>query len=108
MIIVCQRLLKNTKINAIALFPFILIRNKSGKKDRILINHEKIHLRQQIEMLILPFYVWYIAEYLVHRFRLKDGYKAYRAISFEKEAYRNEHDASYVKARKFWQFIDYL
>lgn len=55
MIIVCQRLLKNTKISGITLFPFILLRKKELRRNQILINHEKIHLRQQLELLIIPF-----------------------------------------------------
>lgn len=108
MIIVCQRLLKNTKINAITLFPFILLKNQKGRGDRVLMNHEKIHFRQQLEMIVVPFYIWYVIEYWVHWFRLKDAYKAYRAISFEKEAYAQEFNFSYLKQRKFWQFIQYL
>jgi hypothetical protein len=53
MIIVCQKPLKKLKINGIALFPFIFIRKPEDKENNILINHEKIHLRQQLEMLII-------------------------------------------------------
>lgn len=108
MIIVCQRLLKDTKINAIALFPFILLRNKAEKENGVLINHEKIHLKQQLELLVVFFYFWYVIEYCVHYFRLKDGDKAYRSISFEREAYAYEHDFDYIKRRKLWSFCHYL
>ncbi|KQR92601.1 hypothetical protein ASG01_11900 [Chryseobacterium sp. Leaf180] len=108
MIIVCQKLLKNTKINGITLFPFILIKNTEDKHNSILINHEKIHLRQQLELLIIFFYLMYIAEYYYHLFRLKNAQKAYMAISFEREAYDNERSLNYLKNRSVWAFSKYF
>ncbi|MGI9650595.1 hypothetical protein [Chryseobacterium sp. RLHN22] len=104
MIIVCQRLLKNTKINGITLFPFIFIKNPEDKKNRVLINHEKIHIRQQLELLIIFFYILYVVEYYYHFFRLKNAYQAYKSISFEREAYAMERDLNYLQKRKFWGF----
>ncbi|MFY1047684.1 hypothetical protein [Chryseobacterium sp. GP-SGM7] len=108
MIIVCQKLLKNTKINGITLFPFIFIKNPEDKKNRVLINHEKIHIRQQLELLVIFFYILYIAEYYYHFFKLKNPYQAYKSISFEREAYAMEHDLSYLRKRKFWGFIKFM
>lgn len=108
MIIVCQKLLKNTKINGITLYPFIFIKKPEDKKNRVLINHEKIHLKQQLELLIVFFYIAYVAEYYYHLFKLKNGHQAYRAISFEREAYAMEYDLNYLKKRKFWGFWKYL
>jgi hypothetical protein len=107
MIIVCQSLLKNTKINGITLFPFIFIKKKEFLKDQILIHHEKIHLRQQIELLVIFFYLWYIVEYLYWYYRLKDGYLAYKHISFEREAYAKEQDTNYLRNRKLFAFWIY-
>lgn len=39
----------------ITLFPFIVLRQSRMKDDPVLINHEKIHLRQQLELLVIPF-----------------------------------------------------
>ncbi|MBW7676506.1 hypothetical protein [Chryseobacterium chendengshani] len=108
MIIVCQKFLKNTKINGITLYPFIFIKNAEDKRNRVLINHEKIHLRQQLELLIIFFYIAYVLEYYYHLLQLKDGHRAYLAISFEREAYANEHDLDYLKKRKFWSSWKYL
>ncbi|SDJ29714.1 hypothetical protein [Chryseobacterium jejuense] len=108
MIIVCQKPLKKLKINGIALFPFIFIRKSEDKENYTLINHEKIHLRQQLEMLIIFFYIFYVIEYYYWFFKLKDGYQAYRRISFEREAYANEHNLNYLKKRRFWNFRKYL
>ena|SRR5690606_9774119 len=93
---------------AIALYPFIFIKNKIDSEDLTFINHEKIHLRQQIEFLILPFYIWYGIEYLIRRMQYKSKIIAYRNISFEREAYQNEADLNYLKKRSFWRFLKYM
>lgn len=80
-----------------ALFPFILIKSADYKKDKILLNHEKIHLRQQLELLILPFYVLYLSNYLLNRLKYKDHHQAYKNIIFEKEAFNNETNLDYLK-----------
>ncbi len=108
MIIVCQKPLEKLKINGIALFPFIFIRKPEDKENKILVNHEKIHLKQQLEMLIIFFYIFYLIEYYYWVFKLKDPYSAYRRISFEREAYTNESDLNYLKKREFWAFRKYL
>lgn len=108
MIIVCHSLLKNTKINGIALFPFILLKNAADKNNQFLINHEKIHLRQQIELLIIFFYAWYLLEYYFWLIKFRDPFLAYRRISFEREAYANEQDINYLKSKKLWSFFKYL
>jgi hypothetical protein len=53
MILLFSTLFTSPKFNAIALYPFVILRHKSLAKNRVLINHEKIHLRQQIELLII-------------------------------------------------------
>lgn len=107
MILVSTFFLGKTRINALALFPFILVKEKSMRADRVLINHEKIHLRQQLEMLVVFFYLWYVAEYYYLLFKLKNPYMAYRNISFEREAYANEGRADYLQQRKLWSFLNY-
>lgn len=97
---------KLPKISGITLFPFIILRDKFP--SAVLINHEKIHIRQQLEMLILPFYVWYIVEWLLHYLQVKNFWLAYQMISFERESYEMESNLSYLKNRKFWAFLSYL
>ena len=108
MIIVCQSLLKNTKILGITLFPFILLKRKEDLHNEILLNHEKIHLRQQAELLVIFFYVWYVFEYYYFYFKLKDHFLAYKSISFEREAYAMEDDLNYLNTRKLWSFWKYI
>lgn len=92
---------------AMALFPFVIIKNESIKNNKIIINHEKIHLKQQIELLIIFFYLWYILEYFFHFIKFKNRRKAYEQISFEREAYANEQNLNYLNNRKLWNFISY-
>ena len=92
---------------AITIFPFIII-NKKYKEDVILINHEKIHIKQQLEMLWLPFFIWYFVEFLVRFVQYKSWHKAYLNISFERESIVNECNLEYLKSRKWFAFIKYL
>ncbi|GAB4046381.1 hypothetical protein GCM10028810_25050 [Spirosoma litoris] len=89
-----------------ALFPFILV--KRPNPGPTLLNHERIHLRQQAELGILPFYIWYGLEYLIRRLHYHDHYSAYRNISFEREAFSNDQDLGYLKTRSFWGFWRYI
>ncbi|MCO5248056.1 MAG: hypothetical protein M9887_03790 [Chitinophagales bacterium] len=93
---------------SITIFPFIFIRNEQLRANTILINHEKIHIRQQIEMLILLFYLWYVIEFLMKWIIYKSSFTAYQNISFEKEAYQNERNFNYIHTKKFWSFLKYL
>lgn len=108
MIIVCQTLLKKTNFSGITLFPFILLKHKELKNNKILLNHEKIHLRQQLELAIIFFYLWYITEFIYWYTQYGKWYIAYRKISFEREAYAQESRLDYLQHRKFWNFWKYL
>lgn len=94
--------LRNKQVTAMALWPFVIFRNQNCRNDKFILNHELIHHRQQIELLIIPFYIWYFIEYWTAMFRC--GFKhhtAYMSISFEKEAYAHERDLTYLKKRKW-------
>ena len=73
---------------AMAMWPFIFARKKLSEID---INHEQIHLAQQLELLIIPFYIIYLIEWI---------FKGYRNISFEKEAYTHQEDMNYLEWRR--------
>jgi len=83
----------------LSLWPFIFLKNDSLKEDIILINHERIHLVQQKELLIVAFYVFYILEWMLRSLYYFNTYKAYQNLSFEREAYQNEKDLDYIKNR---------
>ena len=107
---------------AINLFGVLFVKN-NAKIDGVTLNHESIHSRQFVELMVLfavatvfirwwlpvfapfAFYVWYIVEWLIRL--LKKG-NAYRNISFEREAYANQRDFSYLKGRGWFNFLKYL
>ncbi|MPR33090.1 hypothetical protein [Salmonirosea aquatica] len=93
-------------VEGMALFPLVLV--KSDRPGWILLNHERIHLRQQLEMGFILFYVWYLTEYLIHLLHYRNHYRAYRAISFEREAFRHETSADYLRLRPNWAFLQYI
>ncbi len=94
--------------SGLAIYPFIFLKNKALSKNDILINHEKIHLKQQKELLIIFFFIWYFIEFIFHLIRFGNWNKAYHSISFEKEAYHNEGNPNYLLDRKFWAFLKYF
>jgi len=98
------------KVQAMALWPVILAKRslKSTGLSQRLLRHEKIHHRQQIELLWIPFYLWYVLEWLYKWALYKDKNKAYQAISFEREAYEKDWDEGYLGRRRAWSFIRYL
>ena len=91
-----------------AFYPFILLKDDKYGKDEVTINHEKIHLRQQLELLIIPFYIWYLLEFFIRYAKSGDFYASYKNISFEQEAYCNEHNFDYLSNRSWWCFTKYL
>nr|WP_248395372.1 hypothetical protein [Bizionia sp. M204] len=92
----------------LTIWPFIFLKNRLLKEDVVLINHERIHIRQQIELLVLPFFILYVLEFILRFFQYRSWHLAYRNISFEREAYENENDLNYLKSRPFWNFSNYV
>ncbi|MBO0330404.1 hypothetical protein [[Muricauda] lutisoli] len=92
----------------LSLWPFIIVKEDSLKADEVLINHERIHLKQQRELLILPFYIIYLMEWLIRTVLYLNSYRAYQNISFEREAYANEKDMQYLSKRRTFGFLQYL
>ena len=96
------------------------------------LNHEWIHDRQMKELLYIFFYAWYGIEWVVRmlqyrkvfqlassnslwkgRKRFKEAfrklnYMAYRNVSFEREAYRNEEDILFLGVRPILNFLNYI
>ena len=110
---------------AINLFGVLFVKN-NAKIDDVTLNHEAIHSRQFVELMVLfaaatvfirwwlplfsPlfFYAWYIVEWLVHLIRFRSTYIAYRRISFEREAYTHQVDMSYTNGRYWFNFLKYI
>ena len=94
------RILTGEFASAITLWPFIFLREQQYAKDPILINHEKIHLKQQLETLIIFFYILYGFDYLRNRRKGMNPRTSYFNIRFEQEAYVYEKDLDYLTKRK--------
>ncbi|MFK7048608.1 MULTISPECIES: hypothetical protein [Flavobacterium] len=108
MFFIVSKYLTPRGFHGITFFPFVFIRDEKNKEDVYFINHESIHIRQQKEMLIVLFFVWYGLEYLFRLLQFRNQHKAYYNISFEREAYKKEKDLDYLKKRSFWAFLKYL
>ena len=82
------------------------------RRDRLIssveLNHEQIHTEQMKEMLYVFFYLWYLIEWLIRLIILRDSHNAYRAISFEQEAYANQANLTYLEGRKRYRWLSYL
>ena len=73
------------------------------------IRHEEIHTAQMRETLYVGFYLWYVMEWLARL--IATGFKAhraYRAVSFEREAYANQDDMQYLAGRRHYSFLGYM
>lgn len=118
--------------SAIFLFGVLFVSPNAKMTDR-LINHETIHSKQYNELLytgliitiifsligliswwwllISPctFYILYgiewLFEYICNGF---NAHKAYRNISFEREARFNEQDLEYTHRRSLFNFLRYI
>jgi len=108
MILIVFKYLTPRGFRGLTFYPFVILANKDDKFNEVFMNHERIHIKQQIELLILPFYLWYVIEYLYRLIQYKDRKQAYLNISFEREAYENERDLNYLKKYTFWNFLKFL
>lgn len=114
---------------AITIYPFVFVRKSASFSDDDE-RHESIHGTQQKEMLVigvvltvvlwvvgfgwwsllaLPvFFWWYLIEWLVRIVQYRDAHKAYRNISFEREAYAWEKNKYYLTLRTCFAWLNYL
>lgn len=93
------------KYYAINLFGILFAKGPCGA---ITINHERIHTAQMKELLFIPFYIFYILEWLIRLLQYRNSFTAYRNISFEREAYDKESNPDYLSKRKPYSFLRYI
>ena len=117
---------------ALTIWPLIFARKSSKPLKEHEENHEKIHLRQQLEVLILSaviiaalilifgwswwwllislgvYYAGYGIDYGIRYFAYGSQKEAYRNIATEQEAYLNEQDMTYLKHRKPFAWVKYI
>lgn len=93
---------------SITLFPFIFIR-RDQRNNKELLRHEIIHIRQQIELLIVGAIFLFITEYLYGRYIKKlDSRQSYYFTAMEQEAHRNAMNENYLKSRKPYAIVKYI
>ena len=94
------------KFLAMTVWPFIFVRKDVKEKNtsayiKINLNHEMIHIKQQQELLVIPFYFLYFLLFIPYGFK-------YRKNPFEAEAFANETDKNYLSKRKRYAWTKYL
>jgi len=111
---------------AITVIPWIFCRKELKEVD---LNHEMIHVRQQVEMLFIgfalamalflfigwwsflfiPIFFWlYFIEWVVRLIIYMDKDEAYYNISFEQEAYDHQDEKYYIDVRKHFAWLRYI
>ncbi|MEI6022314.1 MAG: hypothetical protein WCQ32_00510 [bacterium] len=93
---------------AITFWPLLIVR-PSTKDNAELIRHETIHIRQQIELLVIGAHLLYLVEYCYARYIKKfDKRQAYYYTAIEQEAHRNAMKEDYLKTRKPYAVLYYI
>ena len=114
--IIRNRFLPLKGYDAMTFLNLVFVRNKNVMSEQLL-RHEQIHWEQEKETLILGFYLIYIMEYVVkllyyffrHRsYGSKLHIQVYLSVSFEREAYANDHNPHYLKQRKRYCWLKLL
>jgi hypothetical protein len=108
MFIIVTKYLIPKGFRGLTIFPFVFAKNQMDLENEFFINHERIHLRQQLEMLVIPFFLWYLIEFLLRIVQFRNFDVAYLNISFEKEAYTKEKNLDYLNKRRFWGFLEFI
>jgi hypothetical protein len=93
-------------VAAVAFGPFIFIRD--GYETKALLNHERIHIAQQYELLFVGQWVLYGVFWLINLVKYRDARMAYLHIPFEQEAYARSNNDQYLKTRKLWSWVSYI
>lgn len=107
--IVVAPFLFSKRFRALAVYPFIFVATAVDARDAVLLQHERIHFRQQKELLFVFFYLFYALDFLRNMIIYRgNAHKAYRYICFEQEAYTFEHDANYLSSRQLFAWRKFL
>ena len=94
---------------ALTLWPFVFVRKDEEQNyTHIVEHHETVHGEQQKEMLIVFFLLWYGIEWFVKLCYYRNSMTAYKNISFEREAYKNQNDLAYLDIRKHYAWTKYI
>jgi len=92
------------KVGGITIWPFIIVREGTSERT---IRHEKIHIAQYNETLVIGFLIIYLFEWLRNLLLFGNAREAYRNIRFEKEAYAHSRHIHYLSLRPryaWWRY----
>lgn len=106
--VVFNKIIPFPGFSAINLFGIMFVRKGAYRNDIVpakTYRHESIHTEQMMEMGYIVFYIWYFIEWFIRLFI--NGKNAYYNISFEREAYKNQDDKSYLEKRKRYNWLNY-
>ena len=87
---------------------WVIVAREGSRITKKVVNHESIHARQQQEMFIVFFLLWYGLEFLIRLLQYRNWNDAYMNVSFEREAYANEDNMNYLNERYNFSWTDYL
>jgi hypothetical protein len=91
----------------LSFFVFVWI-SKLEKDEVRLMRHETIHFWQQVEMLFVFHWIFYVAFYLIARAKGHCHYIAYRYNPFELEAFDKDPEEDYLKRRTPFAWVSYV
>lgn len=130
--IIYNNLIPMKGYQAITIWPFVFAWKSAKPLKAHVENHEKIHLRQQMEVLVAAaavlaaviwiadwswwwmlaslaiYYAGYGLDYAVRRILYRSHLEAYRNIAAEQEAYLNQYDRAYLRQRRPFAWVKYL
>ncbi len=70
MFVVVNKFILAKQFDGVVLWPFIVVKRKELKTNPVFMNHERIHLKQQLELLIIFFFIWYFFEYFIQAYQI--------------------------------------
>lgn len=131
-IIIYNNLIPLKGYTAVTLWPLVFARKGAKPLKSHVESHEKIHLRQQLEVLVASaavlavviwlmgwswwwmlaslavYYAGYGLDYAVRRILYSSHIEAYRNIACEQEAYQNQYYCAYLQQRRPFAWIKYI
>ena len=102
--VIYNKIIPFKQFKCINLFGLLFVRKGCFMSEKDF-NHEAIHTAQMKEMLYVFFYIWYFVEWIIRLFRKGN---AYRNLGFEKEAYSNDYNLTYLDTRPMFAWWKYL
>ena len=102
--VIYNKIIPFKQFKCINLFGLLFVRKGCFMSEKDF-NHEAIHTAQMKEMLYVFFYLWYFVEWII---RLFGKGNAYRNLGFEKEAYSNDDNLTYLDTRPMFSWWKYL